>query len=226
MNTANSSPCPLSYVSLVLGGSTSTSNRTGERPQCTESSATLTQGAGRDDRDGGALHGGIQGGNFTGGTNMWVRGVYILHTWKDNLRGKLKDPIKIYMGKYIQGSQWKVVCVKATNHELSPPKGKHVMHILRGLRIGGDISRRNNPIGAVFYHLRKRMTSNDWIVVLKAQTIFHHLFRDGNPRFADRVANNIKSLFLIEFPWDDSNESYHIMHFSLFIRSDGAYIEQ
>lgn len=138
------------------------------------------------------------------------------------MQGKFKDTLKSTMAAAKQDN-WKIVCVKATNHDLAAPKGKHVRVIMEGLRWGGSISNRESPAGGIFYHLRKRMMQNEWIVVVKAQTIFHHIFRDGNEKFVEYIAANNRSIFKMDFFADGSPEGF--AHTG-FIKSYGAYIEQ
>ena len=82
----------------------------------------------------------------------------------------------------VKSDKWKVVCVKTTNHEMDPPKGKHVRLLMEAINIG-SLSNRASPAGSVFHHLRKRLLINEWIVSLKAEIIFHHMFRDGSEKF-------------------------------------------
>lgn len=141
---------------------------------------------------------------------------------KANMQDKLKDTLKSTMAA-AKKDNWNIVCVKATNHDVAPPKGKHIRDIMNGLRHGGSISNRESPAGGIFYHLRKRMMLNQWLVAFKAQMIFHHIFRDGNEKFVDYVAANSRSMFKMDFFADATSDGF--TH-SVFIRSYGAYIEQ
>ncbi|CDF34211.1 Phosphatidylinositol-binding clathrin assembly protein [Chondrus crispus] len=147
---------------------------------------------------------------------------YMSSRQKGNMQGKLKDTLKSTMAAAKQDN-WKIVCVKATSHHLVPPKGKHVRVIMEGLRFGGSISNRESPVGGIFYHLRKRLMLSNWVVVIKALTIFHHIFRDGNEKFVEYVAVTYRSMFKMDFFADGSSEGF--AH-SGFIRTYGAYIEQ
>jgi outer membrane biosynthesis protein TonB len=139
-----------------------------------------------------------------------------------NVKGKLNDTIKNTMAAAKQDN-WKVVCVKATNHDLAAPKGKHVRVIMQGLQWGGSLTNRESPAGGIYYHLRKRMMLNQSVVALKALTIFHHIFRDGNEKFVDYIAANQRSIFRMDFFGDPSPEA---MMYTPLIRTYGAYIEQ
>ena len=141
---------------------------------------------------------------------------------KSNMQGKLKDTIKSTMAMAKQDN-WKVYCVKATNHDLVAPKGKHVRVIMNGLSWGGSISNRDSPVGGVFHHLRKRMVAKEWMVVVKAQTIFHHIFRDGPQKLVSDIAQNHRSLFKMDFFSPTAPDAYAYVP---FIKSYGAYIEQ
>uniref|UniRef100_A0A7S1XGM9 ENTH domain-containing protein n=1 Tax=Compsopogon caeruleus TaxID=31354 RepID=A0A7S1XGM9_9RHOD len=122
-----------------------------------------------------------------------------------------------------KADNWKVVVVKATNHDVGPPKAKHVRSIMQGLQWGGTIANRESPAGGIFYHLRKRLLEKDWIVVLKALTIYHHIFREGNEKFTAYVAANARGLFSVTGFGDSSSEGYA---YSGFIRSYSQYLEQ
>lgn len=139
-----------------------------------------------------------------------------------NVKAKLNDTIKNTMAAAKQDN-WKVVIVKATNHDLAAPKGKHVRVIMQGLQWGGSLTNRESPAGGIYYHLRKRMMLNQSVVCLKSLTIFHHIFRDGNEKFVDYVAANQRSIFRMDFFGDPSPEA---MMYAPFIRTYGAYIEQ
>ena len=122
----------------------------------------------------------------------------------------------------VKSDNWKVVCVKSTNHEMAAPKGKYVRLLMEVINIG-SLSNRASPAGSVFHHLRERMLINEWIVSLKAQTIFHHMFRDGTEEFVLKVAANARPMFKMEYYNDSTSEG---MSHANFIRSYGTYIEQ
>ena len=117
---------------------------------------------------------------------------------------------------------WKVVCVKATNYEIVAPKGKHVRCLMEAIDMG-SLSNCASPAGSVLHHIRKCMLINEWIVSLKAQIIFHHMFRDGSEEFVLKVAANARPMFKMEYYNDSTKEG---MSHANFIRSYGTYIEQ
>lgn len=147
---------------------------------------------------------------------------YLSSRAKGNRQGKIKDTIKNTMAAAKQDN-WKVVCVKATNHDIAAPKGKHVRVIMQGLEWGGSITNRESPAGGIFYHLRKRMMQNEWVVAVKAQTIFHHIFREGNVKFVEYISTNARSVFRMEFFGDATSDGF--AHAG-FIKTYGSYIEQ
>ncbi|KAK1869024.1 hypothetical protein I4F81_011506 [Pyropia yezoensis] len=122
-----------------------------------------------------------------------------------------------------KSDNWKVVVVKATNHDPAPPKGKHVRVIMQGLQWGGSITNRESPVGAIFYHLRKRLVQHEWIVVAKSLTIYHHILREGNEKFVLYVANHARGIFQLSSFSDPTPEGFAA---APFIRTYSAYLTQ
>lgn len=60
---------------------------------------------------------------------------------------------------------------------------------------GGDVEDPSSPVGAILPLLRDRMRHSNWVVVLKTQILFHALFRRGNPRFVDYLAEEPSDTF-------------------------------
>lgn len=139
-----------------------------------------------------------------------------------NMQGKWKDAVTTAKAA-ANNDEWKTVVVKATRHNPGPPKKKHVARIMAGLGFGGSISNRESPVGGIFYHMRKRLMQNDWIVVLKALTIFHHVFREGNEKFTAYVAASARDIFVMDSFSDPTGQGRAHMG---FIKSYGAYLEQ
>lgn len=94
------------------------------------------------------------------------------------------DSIKAMMAS-VKGDHYKVIVVKATTSEMIAPKGKHVRAIIGAIQMGGMVQDRSTPVGAVFYHMRKRLQEPDWVVILKTLTVYHHVFRQGNEKFVE-----------------------------------------
>lgn len=192
----------------------STTSSRVENPYATNAYASSRGGMSARPSDAGAMGSVVVGG---GGPEF-----YASSRAKGNRQGKIKDTIKNTMAAAKQDN-WKVVCVKATSHDLAAPKGKHVRVIMQGLQWGGSITNRESPAGGIFYHLRKRMMQNEWVVAVKAQTIFHHIFREGNEKFVQYIASNARSVFRMEFFGDATSDGF--AHAG-FIKSYGKYIEQ
>lgn len=214
-------PAPVPMASVNASAFyTSTASGAGARvdnPYSTSAYASSRGGTGGGGPGGGGGGAGPGAAGAGGGPEFYVNA-----RQKGNRQGRLKDTIKNTMAAAKQDN-WKVVCVKATNHDIAAPKGKHVRVIMQGLQWGGSITNRESPAGGIFYHLRKRMMANEWVVTVKAQTIFHHIFRDGNEKFVTYIAANARSVFRMEFFADATSDGF--AHAS-FIKTYGAYIEQ
>ncbi|KNC51328.1 uncharacterized protein AMSG_07342 [Thecamonas trahens ATCC 50062] len=80
------------------------------------------------------------------------------------------------------GNELEKAVVKATSHLEVAPKAKHVRRLI--------LTTYDSPQEAVFAmrHLLERLQSKDWVVVLKAITVFHRLFREGDDLAIDKVA--------------------------------------
>ena len=136
--------------------------------------------------------------------------------------GKLQDWVE-WVVATAKGDSWKIVCMKATSHDLTSSKAKHVRLIVNGLGFVGSISIKESPAGGIFYHLRKRMMMNKWVVTVKSLTIFHFIFREGNVNFVEFVANHFRSMFRME-SFDD--RTHRGRAHTRFIKSYGVYMVQ
>eukprot|EP00871_Galdieria_phlegrea_P001407 jgi/Galph1/2267/GphlegSOOS_G944.1 len=117
---------------------------------------------------------------------------------------------------------WKILVIKATSHELTAPKEKHVFQLIQGSHWGGSIENREAPCGSLYRQLGKRLLSEDWVVVLKALIVFHRIFREGSDAFTKEVSRSASGIFNLQGFRDSSNEGWcHVP----YIRNYGRYIE-
>lgn len=117
---------------------------------------------------------------------------------------------------------WKILVIKATSHERTPPKEKHIFQLVQGSHWGGSIENREAPCGSIYRQLGKRLLSEEWIVVLKSLVVFHRIFREGSDSFAKEVSRSSSSIFNLQGFRDSSHGGWsHVP----FIRTYGRYLE-
>lgn len=89
----------------------------------------------------------------------------------------------------------KALCVRATCHDNAAPRRKYVMQIVDQLQIRSSTGVPANNGGIISCHLMRRMMKKDWIVVVKAQMVFHYCFRSGNGGFVEYIAKTLRHNF-------------------------------
>mmetsp|Transcript_27548 Transcript_27548/g.107918 ORF Transcript_27548/g.107918 Transcript_27548/m.107918 type:complete len:611 (-) Transcript_27548:1594-3426(-) len=123
----------------------------------------------------------------------------------------------------MKGDNWKVTIVKATSKDqVGPPKAKHVRAIVDGLQKGGSFSDRSSSVGSIVYHLRKRLQEPEWLVIVKTLSVFHHIFREGNPKFVEYFSNKARDTIKLT-DWNGFGQS---SLYAPFIRSYSDYLYQ
>lgn len=133
-------------------------------------------------------------------------------------RRKLEN-VKVDLSK----DYWKSVCIKATSNQLAPPKRKHVASIVQALRWWGNISSPETTVGCIFHHLKQRMYTLDYRILLKAQTIFHHIFREGDEALVAHIAERRRQMFGTELFADKArNDVFQ----DTLVKPYGLYLEQ
>lgn len=123
----------------------------------------------------------------------------------------------------LRGDFWKTVCIKATNSRLAPPEGRHVTSILRALSISGDSLSHDTTVKAIFHHLKERMYSLHYCNIIKSQTIFHHILREGEDAVNALLESESRQIFATELFANDIRNS---IFQGTFIESYGRYLER
>lgn len=128
--------------------------------------------------------------------------------------GKVLDQASIISSAF---RELEKACIKATRHDNTIPKEKHVRRLILCTHERGDLTEE------IYNHLARRMELPDWIVVLKTLVVFHRLFRDGNPRFVGDLKWKGTIFPLSRFNDPTSGEA-HVQ--SVFIRKYALYLEE
>eukprot|EP01080_Neovahlkampfia_damariscottae_P001801 gene1801-943_t len=115
----------------------------------------------------------------------------------------------------------KTAVIKAVNHDVRPPKEKHVQKLLYLLQVPNA-----KPAEIVDLLIWKIHRTQDWIVALKCLQVFHRLIQDGNENFARTCVqkNPVKVLNIKDFK--DPNPSPKVFIQVPFIRNYSGYLEQ
>uniref|UniRef100_A0AAX7VQ78 Phosphatidylinositol-binding clathrin assembly protein n=1 Tax=Astatotilapia calliptera TaxID=8154 RepID=A0AAX7VQ78_ASTCA len=110
----------------------------------------------------------------------------------------------------------KAVC-KATTHEVSGPKKKHLDYLIH------CTNELNVSIPHLADTLLERTTSNSWIVVFKALITTHHLMMYGNERLMQYLASRNTLFNLNNFLDKAALQGYNM---STFIRRYSRYLNE
>lgn len=84
--------------------------------------------------------------------------------------------------------RYKKIVMKATSSKAEPTQSSHMHDVMVSIKKGGSLSGRHTPAGAIIHHIRQRLLSQDMIVVLKAYTLLHFVFRNANHTVFQRLA--------------------------------------
>lgn len=110
----------------------------------------------------------------------------------------------------------KAVC-KATTHEVSAPKKKHLDYLIH------CTNELNVSVPLLADTLLERMASNSWVVVFKGLITTHHLMMYGNERFLQHLASRNNILILSSFLDKAALQGYDM---STFIRRYSRYLNE
>lgn len=120
-------------------------------------------------------------------------------------------------------NHWKFVCTKATNNLLAPLAGKQVESILGALNSSSNCIRHQSPVEAIFHCLKERMYTLDYCHIIKSQTIFHHIFREGEDAVIKYIGARSRRIFATDL---FANETRYSIFRDTFIESYGRYLEK
>eukprot|EP00184_Porphyridium_aerugineum_P003117 CAMPEP_0184694566 /NCGR_PEP_ID=MMETSP0313-20130426/2465_1 /TAXON_ID=2792 /ORGANISM="Porphyridium aerugineum, Strain SAG 1380-2" /LENGTH=696 /DNA_ID=CAMNT_0027152863 /DNA_START=446 /DNA_END=2536 /DNA_ORIENTATION=- len=135
---------------------------------------------------------------------------------------KFKDKMRT-MSANAKKDMWKTTIIKATRRDNNPPKQKHVSMIMEGLRTGsGNITDRGTSAGSICHHLRKRLLERDWIVAVKALSVFHFILREAvDVNLVKQLASTYRNIFDMS---GFQNELPDGVQYVGFVHSYGKYL--
>jgi len=128
--------------------------------------------------------------------------------------GRINDQANIL--KSLSSDVEKAV-IKATRHNVKPPKEKHVRRLIV------ETSSPGSKIGELIAMISKRLELPDWIVVMKTLEVIHRLMREGNSHFISELRYKAGMLNLRKFADVTSPEASHQ---SMFVRKYSQYLEE
>ncbi|XP_072297457.1 clathrin coat assembly protein AP180-like isoform X2 [Eucyclogobius newberryi] len=117
----------------------------------------------------------------------------------------------------LTGSDMARAVCKATTHEVSPPKKKHLEYLVSATNT------TNVNIPQMADTLFERSTNASWVVVFKALVTTHHLCIHGNERFIQYLASRTALFNLSNFIDKTGSHGYDM---STFIRRYGRYLNE
>ncbi|CAL9692280.1 unnamed protein product [Knipowitschia caucasica] len=129
-------------------------------------------------------------------------------------RSLLVSPLRQYQ---LTGSDMARAVCKATTHEVSPPKKKHLEYLVSATNT------TNVNIPQMADTLFERSTNASWVVVFKALSTTHHLCIHGNERFIQYLASRTALFNLSNFIDKTGSHGYDM---STFIRRYGRYLNE
>jgi len=132
-----------------------------------------------------------------------------------SLRGKFYDRANIIGSGF---STLEKAVIKATVHDLKPPKEKHVRTLIL------YTTEKQHKITTMINLLAIRLESSSWMVVMKTLNTFHRLLRDGHNTFLDELKHQSKIFNQLKVFSDNSTPEAHFQ--SVFIRKYAQYLEE
>jgi len=114
----------------------------------------------------------------------------------------------------------KTAVIKACNHDVRPPKEKHVKKLLSILT-----TEPNQCQEIVTLLAQKMQNTTSWIVALKALQVFHRLIQESGDRFCSMIIKlNHTKVFRMQ-TWKDKSPTTQAFTQTTFIRVYATYIE-
>ncbi|XP_029307487.1 clathrin coat assembly protein AP180 isoform X12 [Cottoperca gobio] len=117
----------------------------------------------------------------------------------------------------LTGSEVARVVCKATTHEQTPPKKKHLEYLIQATQ------ETNVNIPQMADTLLERVGNASWVVVFKALITTHHLMVQGNERFVQFLASRNTLFNLSNFLDKTGSHGYDM---STFIRRYSRYLNE
>lgn len=84
---------------------------------------------------------------------------------------------------------YRKVVSKATSATPNPIQSSDMHEVVIALRKGGSLSDKHTAAGAIIHNIRLKLVSDDMLVVLKAYTLLHYIFRNASHAVFRRLAN-------------------------------------
>lgn len=114
----------------------------------------------------------------------------------------------------------KTAIIKACNHDVRPPKEKHVRKLL------SILSADNGETQQIVTLLAQKMqNTSSWIVALKAAQVFHRLIQESGDRFTNMIIKlGHQKVFRMQ-NWKDKTPTSQSFTQTTFIRSYVPYLE-
>lgn len=88
----------------------------------------------------------------------------------------------------ILSDRYKRIVLRATSPKAEPTQSSQMHDVMASIKKGGSLSHKHTPAGATIHHIRQRLLSHDMVVVLKAYTLLHYVFRNANHAVFQRLA--------------------------------------